>query len=328
MSEKPKVKILVCYHKKDKLYKNDILTPIHAGRALACKASKDGEMSQKDYQWLVDNMIGDDTGDNISDLNRELNEMTALYWAWKNYDKLGNPDYIGLYHYRRFLNIPKLAKCYFGDALSKLGYNADNMEKLFEKYDFIHTAGYAEDRVAITFDGWQIGVQLSESYHPLLYKEYQKFNQERIFYYANMFIMKREEFFAMCEEIFPVIFDFYNKDRKKLGAELLEWNSQVHTPEEFKLIKEKCESNGGWYPRSTGYMAEYLTSFYFSYLCSKTKSLKCTVVTPKIEPWYLSLLSFKVESSNSGKHKVLTILGVKIKIGKKRKRLPTDLKPL
>lgn len=46
-------------------------------------------------------MIGDDTGDNISALNDSYNEMTALYWAWKNYDKLGNPDYIGLMHYRR-----------------------------------------------------------------------------------------------------------------------------------------------------------------------------------------------------------------------------------
>ena len=33
--------------------------------------------------------------------NRNINELTALYWAWKNYDKLGNPDYIGLMHYRR-----------------------------------------------------------------------------------------------------------------------------------------------------------------------------------------------------------------------------------
>ena len=39
-------------------------------------------------------MIGDDTGDNISDKNREYCELTGIYWIWKNYDKLGNPDYI------------------------------------------------------------------------------------------------------------------------------------------------------------------------------------------------------------------------------------------
>lgn len=51
--------------------------------------------------WLTSNMIGDDTGDNISHKNSSYNELTAVYWAWKNYDKLGNPDYIGLMHYRR-----------------------------------------------------------------------------------------------------------------------------------------------------------------------------------------------------------------------------------
>ena len=38
-------------------------------------------MSQEDYQWMLDNMIGDDTGDNISKLNRDVNEMSAIYWA-------------------------------------------------------------------------------------------------------------------------------------------------------------------------------------------------------------------------------------------------------
>ncbi|EOH9119425.1 DUF4422 domain-containing protein, partial [Campylobacter jejuni] len=97
----PKVKILVGYHKPAVLLKDDILTPIHLGRALATQASKDGEMSKEDFEWMCENMIGDDTGDNISHLNRYFCELTGIYWAWKNYDKLGNPDYIGFMHYRR-----------------------------------------------------------------------------------------------------------------------------------------------------------------------------------------------------------------------------------
>ncbi|HEC1584163.1 TPA: DUF4422 domain-containing protein, partial [Campylobacter upsaliensis] len=100
-NKNPSVKILIGYHKPAVLVKDDVLTPIHLGRALATEASKDGEMSQEDFEWMCENMIGDDTGDNISHLNRYLNELTGIYWAWKNYDKLGNPDYIGYMHYRR-----------------------------------------------------------------------------------------------------------------------------------------------------------------------------------------------------------------------------------
>lgn len=89
------------YHRPAVLLKDEVLTPIHLGRALATEASKDGSMSKEDYQWMLDNMIGDDTGENISEENRKYCELTALYWAWKNYDKLGNPDYIGFMQYRR-----------------------------------------------------------------------------------------------------------------------------------------------------------------------------------------------------------------------------------
>ena len=45
----------------------------------------------------------DNTGVSISQYNPYLNEMTVLYWIAKNYSSLGNPDYVGLAHYRRRL---------------------------------------------------------------------------------------------------------------------------------------------------------------------------------------------------------------------------------
>lgn len=45
----------------------------------------------------------DDIGDNISKHNHALNEMTSIYWFWKNYD-WRSLDYVGFNHYRRLFN--------------------------------------------------------------------------------------------------------------------------------------------------------------------------------------------------------------------------------
>lgn len=75
-----RIKILVAYHKKTTLFKNDIFIPIHLGRTLKEKETKDGSMNnEEDYKWMLENMIGDDTGDNISDKNREYCELTGIY---------------------------------------------------------------------------------------------------------------------------------------------------------------------------------------------------------------------------------------------------------
>ncbi|MEM4181812.1 MAG: DUF4422 domain-containing protein [Candidatus Pacearchaeota archaeon] len=93
-----KIKILIVGHKDFPFIKDEIYQPIQAGRSISkIKLPK---------PW-----IGDDTGENISQKNREYCELTAMYWAWKNYKKIGNPDYIGLCHYRRYFALkPRINK--------------------------------------------------------------------------------------------------------------------------------------------------------------------------------------------------------------------------
>ena len=82
-----KVKLLVCCHNESE--KGDGLwVTVKAGAAL------DRSGIECDFS--------DDDGENVSSLNSAYNEMTVAYWAWKNLDKLGDPDVIGLMHYRRF----------------------------------------------------------------------------------------------------------------------------------------------------------------------------------------------------------------------------------
>ena len=118
------LKILVAYHKPFLLQKSDVYTPIHVGRELAIQKYKNGQMFKKDYDWLINNMIGDNTGENVSLKNFELCETTALYWAWKNYEQIGNPEYIGLAHYRRVFKFKRIK-------------TDKDIEKLVQRYDVL-----------------------------------------------------------------------------------------------------------------------------------------------------------------------------------------------
>ena len=84
------MRIYIVCHKPCSIPSDDILTPIHVGRAVS--PYKD------ELSW----MQGDDTGDNISSKNGSYCEMTAHYWIWKN---VHDTEYIGVCHYRRYFAI-------------------------------------------------------------------------------------------------------------------------------------------------------------------------------------------------------------------------------
>ncbi len=84
------VKILVAAHKPYKMPSDrQLYLPMYVGKTL--------------HQNEIDGYTGDDTGNNISDKNGTFNELTAIYWAWKNLDA----DAIGLDHYRRYMSLSR-----------------------------------------------------------------------------------------------------------------------------------------------------------------------------------------------------------------------------
>lgn len=85
------LKIPICYSFETEIideFKKDIYVPIGCGGYNSSKM-----------------MFTDDIGiDNISKYNQYLNEMSMIYWLSKNYELLGNPDFIGIAQYRRYLD--------------------------------------------------------------------------------------------------------------------------------------------------------------------------------------------------------------------------------
>ena len=165
-------------------------------------------------------MIGDDTGENISDRNGCYNEMTSLYWAWKNYDKLGNPDYIGLMHYRRHFVFREDEKIVYNienfdeeSYLREINYSPEKVYNMLEGCDFITHIGkvinvynhYIENHRQEDLD-LAVDIMLEK------YPEYKEITKE---YFAgdysnfcNMFIMNKKLFFQYCEWIFDILEEF------------------------------------------------------------------------------------------------------------------------
>ncbi len=190
------IKIIVATHKKYQMPKDEMYLPLHVG-----KKGKDSIGFQ-----------GDDTGENISDTNARLCELTGIYWAWKNVEA----DYIGLAHYRRhfttkgFLN--RIGKSKFDNIILK-----KKIEPILEQYDLIlpkKRKYYIESlyshhiHLPYTFEkDIQILREVIAEIHPEYVDAYDKVMNRRSAHMFNMFVMKKEAFDEYCEWLFPIIFE-------------------------------------------------------------------------------------------------------------------------
>lgn len=209
------IKIFTIFHKPYFTYQNEIFTAIQAGRKIS--------------NMRLD-MIGDDTGDNISGKNENYNELTAIYWVWKNI----RADYIGFCHYRRYFNFnlndnleevfPPTPPEYFDK-----NYGIMNIEEIFSnrmiksllaKHDIIlpkkiHLGGrtiedhYKECHIA---EDWDLMIEVVSKKYPE-YKSYiqEIFKNNDKLYAFNMFVMKYDIFVSYTEWLFSILFEIEKK---------------------------------------------------------------------------------------------------------------------
>lgn len=205
----PDIRIYVCHHKKWEYVSNNVITPIQVGRKIS--------------DTILENMIGDDTGNNISERNREWCELTALYWIWKNTDH----DYTGLMHYRRYLSfnehstedqhISKINE----DIIRHNGWTQEGLQKFFLNYDIATTPTYeihppflpelkrtsyehySEEHYKNDID---TTLQIIKEIFPEYYIQALRCMSEKTTICCNISIMRRDIFNKYCEFIFGTLF--------------------------------------------------------------------------------------------------------------------------
>lgn len=179
---------------------------IHAGRAISA-----------DFGYF-----GDNTGENISHLNPYLNELTALYWIWKN----TNHSVIGLSHYRRFFTESIDDAFAYEKILTEKA-----VENLLQRYDIIVTNHFGEliqfDNIISAageeptkFIAEIIKKHLAKNF-PNYIEMFEKVLATRFFYKCGMFVTRKNIFSAYCQWLFSFIIDVCNEFLKNFPPDSL-----------------------------------------------------------------------------------------------------------
>ena len=193
-----KVGMYVVTHKAFIPPEDAMYIPIHAG--------KKGKIDLG-YQ-------GDDQGDNISELNPYINELTALYWIWKHDNEHA---YIGLNHYRRYFN-------WHGLPDTEALLDEETVLKVMENYDVIISNPLffypisIEHQLREMFEhskGIDEAIAITRRKIAQIQPEYEKCFDEIMeghkFICCNIFIASREIVGAYCEWLFSFLPEAVNE---------------------------------------------------------------------------------------------------------------------
>lgn len=178
------VRIFTMTHKRFEVPGDAMYVPLHVGHKNA----------EEDFGY-----IGDDTGDNISDLNCYYAELSGVYWVWKNYT---GADYVGICHYRRYLTDEE------GYVFSEAAYG-----QILSEYDIVTTKqlelpgsyrnGFAAHHNVGTLD--ETGRIIAELY-PEDYDTFVSLVHRNKTYFGNIMVAGKKLYDAYCEWLFSIFF--------------------------------------------------------------------------------------------------------------------------
>ncbi len=194
------MKIYICCHKPCMLPReingSNIYQPIQSGRKLnppfAC--------------------IGDDTGENISELQPYINELVVLYWIWKN----TSHEYVGLCHYRRYF----LSRPLNRNDIEIPILNEEQAKDILKDYDIITRFKYYERQDSIIRNQffWITGTDIFKK-SEITIRKWLKIRQPDYlpildyvlgntgFFTSNMFVTRKKVIDKYCEWLFSFLID-------------------------------------------------------------------------------------------------------------------------
>ncbi|USS84724.1 DUF4422 domain-containing protein [Fructilactobacillus myrtifloralis] len=146
----------------------------------------------------------DNTGDNISSKNPNYNELTAIYWAWKN---LNHVDAIGLVHYRRFFSKHhrRTLEAVLTEAQATALLNKAPVVLPRKRHYYIETIKshylHSHHRKPL-----EVTREIIKQEKPDYLQSFDTVMNRRSAHMFNMFIMKTDYFNQYCEWLFPILF--------------------------------------------------------------------------------------------------------------------------
>ncbi len=169
--------------------------------------------------------LRDDRGENISKKNGNYSELSAMYWIGKH----GKNDYLGLFHYRRVLDVSE-------EDLLRIGGSGIDVILPYPSVHYPsaeeHHKRYLKDR------DWEAMVSALEELAPEYAGYLPQVLSQPFFYNFNMMIARESVFKGYCQWLFPI----------------LERTEELSVPRGW----ERAD-------RYIGYLGENLTTLYFMY---------------------------------------------------------------
>lgn len=150
----------------------------------------------------------DNQGENISNKNPNYNELTGMYWAWKNLDA----DVVGLVHYRRYFSLHH--KRSLGNVLTKqevIQLTQDVPLVLPRKRKYFIETNYSHYVHAHHKEPLDIAGEIIREKFPMYSDAFELVMKRRHAHMFNMFIMKKSYFLSYSNWIFTILFELENR---------------------------------------------------------------------------------------------------------------------